>query len=660
MPTCLSKILVTAAWSCVSLAFGPEAFAQQDPPPAPQQQQVPWPIQLGFRTAALERSWTIVDQVVLVPDARTYLDELSRWSEHTRWPILIEDDFYAPLFVRGFAPKRVIRRASIGAMPTELAERERLITTSAAEAIFDGSVDIIGACLKRAVPPSMVVLTDAMDPAWTAAAALAAGRCAPISFSSAKYGIPQETLDDEAFRRLATELEVAADRTSLPWKGLGDAIDAFVICRDFAWKATPNLPDGSRIEIGSGPFPTKPGQPISTLDALGRHADGAWWAMGAGIFGSEARCAYVAMSSLFAPRTTAWLVHTYDGGEPWVKYDMAPAAAELEKQGFITQSWLRERATLDAWRLLLMGGFGCDVLLVNSHGMHTQFGLNGGGTANAGDVPLFDRPAMVHFLHSFSLEVPNVIDSVGGRFLANGAYAYFGSVYEPLLPAFIPPGMIAARSGALVPFLVSARSLEGAFARPWRTAGYGDPLALLATTAKIGTRRIDASGDGAVPLRVAAAANLAKYRDSKDASALVDAMRDLELCGDDVSVLSAWEIAVTTDRAADAAPFALSALFRARDIAGYPIAFAKSRRKDRVAREMLWQLFLPRLGTLDDKRVCALLGKYPRGYDAIIDLGVLKPTLLRVLGQSGWNAICDAAVANAPDQGAKDRIELLR
>ena len=349
---------------------------------------------------------------------------------------------------------------------------------------------------------------------------------------------------------------------------------------------------------------------------------------------------------------------------------MTPAAEELTKQGLLTQTWVRERATIDAWRLLLMGGFGCDALFVNSHGVHTQFGMNGGTTANAGDVPLFDHPVMVHFLHSFSLEVPNLEDSVGGRFIANGAYAYFGSVYEPMLPAFVPPALIAARCGALVPFLLAARTMEGAFARPWRTAGYGDPLTLLATANKIGIKRIDPPIDDAPTLRANAAADLTKFRDTKDASALVSAMRELELCGDDAGVLLAWELVSSTDQAAVAAPYALGALFRARDIVRYPIAFAKcavvmsgagkGTNRDRVAREMLWQLFLPRLGAIEDKRVVALLGKFPRGWDVTIDLTVIKPTIKRVLGNPGWNAICDYAVSAAADKGSKDRIELLR
>ena len=628
------------------------------------QPQVPWPVQLGYRTMALERSWPVVDQVVLVPDGRTYLDEIANWSESARWPVLLEDDLYAPLFVRGFGPARVVRRASAGAMPAERAEREKLISTSAAAAIADGAVDIVGACTKRGVPPSMVILSDAMDPAWTAAAALAAGRCAPIHFSAEQYGAPNATLGDARFRALSDELEAAAERTGLPWKGLGDAIDAFVVCRDIPWKATPDLAQASRVEITAGPFPTKPGQPVSTLDALARHSDGAWWAMGAGIFGSEPRAAYVAMSALFMPRRSAWLVHTYDGGEPWQRYDVAGAGEDLAGQGFAVQTWSRDRASLDAWRLLLMGGFGCDALLMNSHGMSTQFGLAAGGTANVGDVPVFDRPAMVHMVHSFSLENPNVDDSVGGRFIENGAYAYFGSVYEPLLPAFVPPSLLVARTGAAIPFLVAARNMEGPLARPWRTAGYGDPLTLLASPDKIGVKRVTAPDDGAAELRASAAAGLARFRDAKDGAALAAAMRDLELSGDDASVLQAWSLALASDDRGEwmaaAAQHALGALFRARDIERYPVAFVRSARKGRLEREMLWQLFLPRLATIDDKRIVALLGKFPRGRDPHGDIDLLKQSAIRVLGREGWASVVDSAVRDAPSPESRARLELLR
>ncbi len=666
MPHSVTKRSLCTHLAALVAGLCTAASSLGDPPPtapvtadAPQAardatKEIPWPIQLGLRTAALERSWPIVNQVVLVPDGRTYLDEISKWSAAGHWPVLFEDDVYAPLFVRGFAPARVIRRASAGAMPTDTAAREQLIAATAAEALQDGAKDLIAACSTRNFAPAMVVLADANDSAWTAAVALAAGRGAPMHFTSAPYGQPNDKIDAKTFAALANELEVAADRTGLPWKGLGDAIDAFVVCRNVGWKCDPALPADLQVNIPSGPFPTAAGQPLATFNALGRHGDGMWWAVGSGIFGSEARCAYVAMSSLFAPRSSAWLVNTYDDAPAWNAYGVAPVAPILEKQGMVTQMWSRDAATLDGWRRLLMGGFGCEALFVNSHGVNSQFGLASGGTATAHDVPVFDRPPMVHFLHSFSLEYPQNTDCIGNAFLEHGAYAFVGSVYEPLLSGFVPPELIAQRTDVLVPFAVAARQFEGPLARPWRVMSYGDPLTLLATPKKIGLSRIAPTNDGSENLRESSAAALKRFRDAKDSAALVDAMRALELLGDDEKVKAVWTIAQTTDSGNAAAPFALGALFRARDLDAFSTAFSLSSVHSPLALDMLWQLAVPRLSSLNDPRVCALLGRHLRGPNLTIDLTLLRETAVRLVGRSGWNAICDGALARARASGSGD------
>jgi hypothetical protein len=651
----IATLAVLAALASLGLGA-----AAQSPPAAADPAATPWPVVLGQRTAALERDWRIVDQVVLVPDGRTYLDEIAKWSPEGRWPVLIEDGVYAPIFIRAFAPSRVVRRESVGTMPADRAEREKLIAASAAEAVHDGFADVVGAAAKRGVTPSMVVVASADDPAWTAAAALAAGRCAPIYFTSEPYGNPDDSMDAARFAALATELERAVERTGLPWKGLGDAIDAFVICRDIAWKCVPNLPPHLSIEIPSGPFPTAPGQPVATLNTLGRHPDGMWWGIGAGIFGSEERSAYVAMSSLFAPRRTAWLTNAYDSGPGWSDYDVAPAAGKFERNGFAARSWSKDQNTLDAWRRVLMGGFDCDVLVANSHGISTQFGLFGGGTATAGDVPIFDRPTAVHFLHSFSLQFPTNPSTIGGAFIANGAYAYFGSVYEPLLPAFTTPSMLAERSGFLVPFAISARVFEGGLARPWRTAAYGDPLVILATPERLGVRRIAPPADGAVDLKQQAAASLKRFRDDRDTLAIALAMRDLELLGSDEKVIQLWELARDLDTAPVAAPHALGALFRARDLEGFAAAYAGCKVTTPKARSMLWQLATPRLGSLTDARVAALLGRDPRGPDPSIDLALLKPVATRLLGREAWSRIVADAERMTADEAVRSRIGALR
>ncbi len=657
MPAVRAKATITIS-SLFAVGLVGNALAQT--PTRPTTAEVPWPVVLGQRAAALERDWKIVDQVVLVPDERTYLDEIARWSAEGRWPVLIEDRFYAPMFVRAFAPARVLRRESVGAMPTDRAEREKLIATTAAEAIADGSVDVLAAAALRGIAPSMIVLADAADPAWTAAVALAAGRCAPIHFTNTWYGRPDDTMDAVHVTMLSQELERAAERTDRAWKGLGDPIDAFVICRDIAWKCVPDLPSALRIEIPSGPYPTAPGQPIATLNVLGRHSDGIWWAIGAGIFGSAERSAYVAMCSLFAPRREAWLTNAYDGGPGWSAYDAAPAARKLEQQGFRTRTWSRDDNSLDSWRRMLMGGFDCDVLLANSHGVSTQFGLFGGGTATVGDVPLFDRPVAVHFIHSFSLQSPASTATVGAAFIENGAYAYFGSVHEPLLQAFVPPELLAERSGFLSPFAVSARVYEGGFARPWRTAAFGDPLMVLATPERLGVRRVPPPGEGVADLRQQAADSLKRFRDAGDTLAMAHAIRDLEMLGIDEKVIALWGLAKDLDTAPLSAPFVLGAHFRARDLEAFMRAYELCKVTTPRARDMLWQLATPRLSSVADQRLVALLGRDPRGPDASLDLALLKPTAIRLLRREGWDRIVSDAVQAASDDAVRARIEALR
>ena len=63
--------------------------SQAETPPAgdgiaPSLEELPWPVRLGARVAAVERAVPVADRVVLVPDAATFLDELSKWSLRQR------------------------------------------------------------------------------------------------------------------------------------------------------------------------------------------------------------------------------------------------------------------------------------------------------------------------------------------------------------------------------------------------------------------------------------------------------------------------------------------------------------------------------------------------------------------------------------------------
>ena len=131
---------------CLILFAAVRVFAQSAPAPTEQQtkvvrQQMPvsWQMQMGLRSYQVRARIAIVDKVVLVPDAATYLDEISRWTLRGRWPVLIEDDFFSPMFVRAFKPSKVIRRTSIGAMPATIEEKNAL-AKNAASSLFHSSM----------------------------------------------------------------------------------------------------------------------------------------------------------------------------------------------------------------------------------------------------------------------------------------------------------------------------------------------------------------------------------------------------------------------------------------------------------------------------------------------------------------------------------------
>jgi len=61
----------------------------------------------------------------------------------------------------------------------------------------------------------------------------------------------------------------------------------------------------------------------------------------------------------------------------------------------------------------------------------------------------------VHFIHSWSAVTPDDRNTVGGRWLSNGVYAYVGSVDEPYVQAFVTPHHLQI----LTPFLIAARQI---------------------------------------------------------------------------------------------------------------------------------------------------------------------------------------------------------
>ncbi len=683
---CLALALAATSHAHTPIPTSTRAPAQvpsgASAPAAPNQNagddaNAPWPVLLGLRVAQLEVALPVARQVTLVPDAATWLDEVSRWTRESRWPVLFEDDRFAPLFIRAFQPERVIRRSSIGPLPSAKAERESLAHAAVARAWNgDPTAGSLAALQQAKLMPPGVAIGSMDDPAWPAAVALAAGRGLPLLFVDGDFGAPNETLTAADFTRLDAAITEAIATTGLPFRSLGDAIDAVALCREVAAKARPNLAPEARIPVADGPGGTA-ADPLSTIDLLCRDAKGSRYAVAGWIVGTNERAAYMAMCSLFLERGSWWFLSGYASAAPWSTYAPDEAAKLLAAGGFTTKVTSGPQMSLSNWRKMLMGGFDADVLVMNSSGDPGWFSLHGNDRGEIHDVPFLSRPAALHLIHSWSLTRPADFYTVGGRLLDRGVYAYYGSVQEPFLAAFLPPLSLAQRVGGLGPFLVSSRMLEGDLDKPWRLTAIGDPLMLCIVPSKRTVPKAalpDANGDD---IRAGVRERLARVKDATDEAAmladLAAAMRDLRIIGADDIAAGLWELARSKGPAAAAAVAkdALPALFRLRQfdafVAAFRSGFPPARdgapaplvgRQAEDALDMLWHLAGPRVGSLD-LPLLEFLRRNLRGSDTSIDLSILLPAIDKAKGRAASDRIVSEEIERTANEGVKAKLSKL-
>ena len=424
----------------------------------------PWPIKLGLRMAILRSRIPTVDRVVLVPDEATFLAAIKQWSLAGRWPILIEDDRYAPMFLRRFQPKEIIRLPAVTEpLPEGEERREAALVAVASTWNAADFPSLQETWAELGWEPPGVAISSEKDRAWPAAVALAAAWGQPLIFLPDFFGKPNQRLNPKQWERLQKKVQQAVARTGYPYGQLGDAIDTVTIVRQLAVKYQ---------------SPQNPKQDWAVTDGLGRHKNGDRWAAVGWIYGSAERSLYQAMCSIFLDPETVLLYDSYPPEKPWSNYAVGLAKHYFSKVGFQVKAVQRPEANLEAWRQLAAPGFNFDLIFTNSKGMPTSF-ATGDRDASVRDIPKLLTPAAIHFIHSWSATTPDNPDTIAGRWLENGAYIYVGSVHEPYLPAFITPSLMARRLLLSAPFLISARHINSS---PWKITTIGDPLMMLTQT----------------------------------------------------------------------------------------------------------------------------------------------------------------------------------
>jgi hypothetical protein len=605
---------------------------------------MPWPNRLGMRVAALQQEVPVQDRVVLVPDEATFLDELARWSPNARWPILIEDPVLTPMFLRAFAPKQIVRRTETAPAPAD-AEHWRRAIEGAVVRAFGGDPatqsPAVAMAADRFAPAGLAAYASG-DSARVAAAALAAGRgLIPVAIEG-DFGTPNAQLEAKDFGSLARAVIDAFRATGLPFETMGDELDALALCRDAAHSVAFD-PAYMNPPQAQGMPPVKPGEPLSLTDALCRGPDGHRYAACGHIFGSAARASYAAMCSLFLQRETLWAIDCYGGGDAMLaQYEVASLGGPLQEAGFRARTMSGPQAARSAWRDLLMSGFTMDMLFLNSSGNADFFDLGVPGRTGAenrgvpGDIPQLTRPLALHMIHSFSLQQPATRETIGGRWLEGGVYAYVGSVHEPYLPAFVPPARVLEGLVNAVPFAVAARVWDGPFERPWRITVLGDPLMLCAAPKGL-PAPLRMAPMPPVPGQQDVLANcralLTKAKGDRSGEPSLLAMQELALAGQDRTAAQFWALCAAQPWAMRVAPHALEPLFASRDMDSFLRAFALTASPTPRQRDMLWQLWGEHLDRVKDRELLLLFERSVRPTWPSADLERLVGPLAAAFGQ---------------------------
>lgn len=464
-------------------------------------EDLPPSIRLGARVSAVRARLPVIPTVVLVPDRASYLAAVGSWSTRGRFPVLIDDGSWAAgeaiaRFVRAFKPERVVRFATESKPENGEAGLRGAVERAVASAWdCDDPAKLHDRWRELNFVPPGVVVAHPTDPAWTGALALAAGHGQPIVWLNARpWGAELgQWIPYDAIKEFMASLETELKQLPWGWEALGDELDSVTVCQS----APVKFATGDANQNNS----------YALMDVIGRHpgvlelaprdpARARHWAWAGQVIGNEWQAAYAAMCSLYLSPERVWLFDGYDDSAPWNNWDATAAAEHFQKAGLLTLLDDGTRRGLEDWRRRAAGaprggdpgvparggtpagllevprGVNASFVLVNSSGNADFFDLKP-GQGKPDDIPFLHVPSAVHFVHSWSATNPGDRDTVAGRWIERGAFAYLGSTYEPYLQAFVPTPVVAQRLLIGIPFGAAVRPDS---AEPWKLTVIGDPL----------------------------------------------------------------------------------------------------------------------------------------------------------------------------------------
>ena len=610
--------------SAISIAAQPaeKPMAQAEDPPA---------VMMGKRVLAVRVQIPRISTLVIATDTDAYTKAIGSWSIEQRFPVLIDDGtpgarHNIARFIHGYKPKQILRLTGEG-KPSRAAIEAAVADawdTTAGQSITQRWAELSFA------PPGVVVASES-DPAWTGALALAAERGQPIVWLDHRprsLNIVEPEADAIAWQRALRE-KVA--ELGWSWQSLGDELDALTVCLSMPTK----LKVGDRI--------------MAMTDFLARNDDHSPWAACGMITGSEAQAAYAAMSSLFLQPRSVWLFDGYEGNFG-AEYAVDRAAAMFRQAGFERiMADPRPNGGIRIWHTRQRGGMDAGLILVNTKGHARWFDL-AGNRAYGSDVPVLRQPAVVHFIHSFSAQLPSNEEAISARWLDHGAFVYFGSADEPGLAAFLTPQQVTGRLLIGIPAGFAFRYDNTNVI--WKVNYFGDPLFTLGNIPAPKEQTINL--EGAMTLEEHMRGTLRDQRFEEGVGALVMLGRHADVVRIGKSLLS--------DRKDELTPGLIEAALLShlleRDYAAFGALYAQLP-PDRAAAtrntSMLWHAMRPELDRVTADEL-SLLRLSIRKESAVEDAAALAPAIRRVYGESAVRSMYAQLIEEAESEQIREKL----
>lgn len=618
---------------------------------------LPPPVKLGQRAKALKQRLRARPIVVLVKDQAEFADAVTAWKlPWDFWPVLIDDGGditreNIARFVRAYKPRAVVRWApQPGAepWPADAAARGARITSAYHGAWDSGSMaEVIENWRAERHRAPGLVLTNPDDPAWPAALTLAAAKGQRLAFIDIPRGEPGDTMSAEQVAALVLATEEAARATEMTWDSTGDDLDALTLVA--------NTPSKIRAIAGGGVMHT-----LALTDRLCRKPDTERWGWAGMIFGDSATAAYRAMCSVFIGIEDAWAFDGYAVGSVPGQYNLKPITEILMGTPY-KAAFDHMRTGAAEFRRATAAGITGGIVYVNTKGTMWNFEL-APGRLYSFDVPFLNMPGVVHFTHSFSAQVVNHRSAIAGRWLENGAFAYFGSVDEPFLNAFVMGPDFFLR------FFFYGATFPGAarFEKHpiWKLNYYGDPLVI----AGAGPIRLDEVMPSEGPLAGLASLEEQVRADLK-AGKVVPAAASLVMLGRDKDAARLCLAGVRPSAANDnkmspnaerLGAIGAPAAFRDRDPIGAVTLIAAmpaNLQADPFYVSLLWQAGRPLLDSNPSRQALETLKNNVRELCAKEDLEALTPAVRNAEGRDGITAMWRKVISRTTDAGSKQELE---